>query len=506
MGFRSVECLGLFYNERVRAPILDSEFGSPDGFYDPHFGLRGRRPAAPLGVAGSGERAVGLTLIRKSAGRPPRRNPKVALVLAGGAVSGGAFKVGGLKALNDYLVGRDVTGLDTYVGLSAGAMLAVPLAGGIGPDEMIRVLEGTSERFEQLRPLDFYNPNWREFWERPARFGLDLASYLPGVSLELLRQLPDLPHSVGGPARDLIREPSWTGVERFVMALMEYTTPNRELPSPINHLPTGFFDNSSLERWMRRGLERSGLPNDFREFERCRDVHLYLSACDLDTADRVVFGADENHSITIAQAIQASTALPIFYRPARLKGVDYVDGGVRNTANIDVAIEKGADLIICYNPFRPFLNETDEAAAHHLFADDRYLSDRGLKLVLNQVFRTLLHSRLKLALQRYLADDRFHGDIVLIEPREHDRQFFDLNPIAFWRRSEAVQHGFESVRDTIERNFDQLSEVLGAYGLEMSREAAGSRARDIREERGWSPVQAQETTEREAANLRLVRS
>ena len=52
----------------------------------------------------------------------------------------------------------------------------------------------------------------------------------------------------------------------------------------------------------------------------------------------------------------------------------------------------------------------------------------------------------------------------------------------------------------------RVAEVLGAYGLEMSREAAGSRARDIREERGWSPVQAQETTEREAANLRLVRS
>ena len=96
MSFRSVERVGLFYTQSVRAPILDSEFESPDGFCDSRFGLRGPGPAAPLGVTGSGERAVGLTLIRKSAGRPPRRNPKVALVLAGGAVSGGAFKVGGL--------------------------------------------------------------------------------------------------------------------------------------------------------------------------------------------------------------------------------------------------------------------------------------------------------------------------------------------------------------------------------------------------------------------------
>lgn len=429
---------------------------------------------------------MGLTLIRKSIGQPPKRNPKVALVLAGGAVSGGAFKVGGLKALNDYLVGRDVTQLDTYVGLSAGAMLAAPLAGGIGPDEMIRVLEGTSERFEQLRPIDFYNPNWREFVSRPAKLSYDLLSYLPGISSDFLRGLPGLPDAVGISARRFAKDRSYTNLETFVMSIIDHTSPSRELPALTNHFPSGFFDNASLERWMRRGLERTGLPNDFRAFQRKRNVRLYLSACDLDTAERVIFGADENSEVTIAQAIQASTALPIFYRPARLNGIDYVDGGVRNTANIDVAIEKGADLIICYNPFRPFLNRTDEESVDpKSFADGRYLSDRGMKLVVNQVFRTLLHSRLKLGLQRYLADDRFRGDIVLIEPREHDRQFFAVNPMAFWKRGEAVRHGFESVHGTIERNFDQLGEVFGQYGLELSRESAARRAEEIREERGW---------------------
>jgi len=39
---------------------------------------------------------VGLTLIQRSSGTRPPKNPKIALVLAGGAVSGGAFKVCGL--------------------------------------------------------------------------------------------------------------------------------------------------------------------------------------------------------------------------------------------------------------------------------------------------------------------------------------------------------------------------------------------------------------------------
>ena len=181
-----------------------------------------------------------------------------------------------------------------------------------------------------------------------------------------------------------------------------------------------------------------------------------------------------------------------------------MDGGVRNTANIDVAIEKGADLIVCYNPFRPFFNDvtdSDEEGSRY-FASGRFLSDRGLKVVLNQVMRTLLHSRLKLAMQRYLNDDRFQGDIVLLEPREREAEFFALNPLAFWKRAKAVEHGFMSVRQTVEQNFETLREVFAHYGLEMSREAALAKAEQAHAERGWSPAVESE----DAPGLRLVGS
>jgi len=446
---------------------------------------------------------VGLTLIRKS-GSARKENPKIAVVLAGGAVSGGAFKVGGLKALDDFLVGRRITDFDIYVGLSAGSLLAASLASGITPDEMIRVLDGTSKRFNQLRPVDFYKPNLREFASRPAKFLYDLSTYLPSVGWDFARGLPGLPEAVGSSFRLFLQEPSYTHFEALSMRLLEHISPKRELPALTNHVPSGFFDNASLERWLRRSLERIGLPNDFRAFERKRRRRLYIAACDLDTAERAIFGADENCEVTISQAVQASTALPLFYKPARINGVDYVDGGVRRTANIDVAIEKGAELIICYNPFRPFLNRIDaDAGDPSYFADGRYLSDRGLKVVLNQVFRTLLHSRLKLGIQRYLTDDRFQGDIVLLEPRERDANFFALNPLAFWKRSKAVEHGFESVRTTIEQNFDQLRDVLASYGLKMDRAVARRRAERARAEQGWKG-QAQTERPEEPNVLRLV--
>ncbi len=448
---------------------------------------------------------MGLTLIRKSDGARRRREPRVALVLAGGAVSGGAFKVGGLKALNDFLVGRKITDFDMYVGLSAGSMLAVSLAGGVTPDEMVAVLEGSSARMRQLGPLDFYNPNWREFAGRPAKFTYDLLSYLPGVSADLARGLPGLPRALRRPLRRFLKEPSYTNFESVAFRLIEHVSPKRELPAFTNHIPSGLFDNRGLERWLRENLSSLRMPNDFRAFERKVGKRLYVTACDLDTAERAIFGPDENAEVTISQAVQASTALPLFYRPARINGIDYVDGGVRHTANIDIAIEKGADLIICYNPFRPFMNRIDaEEPEATYFADGRYLADRGMKMVINQVFRTLLHSRLKLGIQRYLADDRFQGDIVLLEPREFDAEFFSVNPLAFWKRAEAIEHGFQSVRMTIEQNFDQLRDVLGRYGLEMDREAARRKAARARAARGWRDEEAAAEESSTAPPLRLV--
>jgi hypothetical protein len=124
---------------------------------------------------------MGLTIVHKSDLTTRKKNPRVALVLAGGAVTGGAYKLGGLKALDDFLVNRKTTDFDIYVGLSAGAFLAAPLAGGVTPPEMLRSLDGTSEDFTYLSPLDFYNPNLAEFAQKPLEFLVDLLTYVPSA-------------------------------------------------------------------------------------------------------------------------------------------------------------------------------------------------------------------------------------------------------------------------------------------------------------------------------------
>ncbi len=80
--------------------------------------------------------------------------------------------------------------------------------------------------------------------------------------------------------------------------------------------------------YVRKNIERNGLTNDFREIQKISGKGIYISAMRLDDGKRVIFGPDEDNSMTLSEAIQASTRGSGFYKPARIGGVDYVDGGV----------------------------------------------------------------------------------------------------------------------------------------------------------------------------------
>lgn len=416
---------------------------------------------------------MGIRIVQKSDLSKKKHHSKTALVLAGGAVSGGAFKAGGLKAFNDFLVNRKVTDFDIYVGTSAGGFLAAPLAGGIPPEEILKSLDGSSEHFSQLSPLEIYMPNWREIVEKPLQYLFNRFAYFPNILLDFFQALPNIGDSLKKGVARFLHEPNYTNYEKMVRPLAKALYSGRSAPSILSAVPTGFFDNKPLERFLRENMKRNHLSNHFKVLKRMRGKDLYISAMALDSSERAIFGWDEKNDVTISEAVQASTALPGFYKPVRIKGLDYIDGGVLKTANIDLAIEKGAELVICYNPFRPLKNIVN---VEYLREKNRYvtkdprISDNGVFGVFNQVFRAIYHSRLQDGMKRYEQDKSFKGDIILIEPKEDDTTFFQMNPFAFWTRASAAKSGFESVRMSILQHFDEIKAILGSYGIEMSRE------------------------------------
>ncbi len=449
---------------------------------------------------------MGITIVQKSDPKARKRRPKIALVLAGGAITGGAFKLGGLKALDDFLLSRKTTEFDSYVGLSVGSVLAAPLAAGISPAEMIKSLEGQSEAIDRFRARDLYGFDLGLLVGRPLAYLLAVATFLPGSLLDVLSHTPALGRELGRALASALRRPTPETLARLLAPLAEALWKHRDFPTFVDHLPSGLFDNATIERYIRRNLRRAGLPNDFRALYRRTGRELYIGAMNLDTAERVVFGHDEDASLSISEAVQASTALPGFYKPARIKGADYVDGGVRRTANIDVAVEHGADLIICYNPFRPFVNRVGrrlDRASGEYRAEGPLLADAGVLTVMNQVFRTLLHSRLEHGLREYRDDPNFHGDIVVIEPSESDVHFFQLNALSYWERLRAAQLGYVSVTESIERQYDEVKAVLERYGLTISRRAVRENIGRMRED-GGSDAGAALTREGPRRRLRVA--
>jgi len=75
----------------------------------------------------------------KPAQKPTRSNQRFGLALAGGGPLGGFYELGALCAIQDSIKPLDMTELDVYVGVSAGAFIAAGLAGGIDLRQMAKI-------------------------------------------------------------------------------------------------------------------------------------------------------------------------------------------------------------------------------------------------------------------------------------------------------------------------------------------------------------------------------
>ena len=234
------------------------------------------------------------------------------------------------------------------------------------------------------------------------------------------------------------------------------------------------------------------MPNDFREFARKRGRQLYVTACDLDTAERVIFGADERSEVTISQAVQASTALPIFYKPGahqrrRLRRRRHAQHRQHRRRDRE---GRGPRHLLQPVPAVPEPRSIRRAQARYFAVRSLSLRPRheddhqpGVPDAAALAART--------ALRAISTDERFRGDIVLLEPREQDADYFAINPLAFWKRADAMQQGFESVRSHDRAELRALATCSRATGCRSTgaRAAAprGPGARQPRLARGATP-------------------
>jgi hypothetical protein len=232
--------------------------------------------------------------------------------------------------------------------------------------------------------------------------------------------------------------------------------------SLLEILPAGFYDSLGLDRYVQHVIREAGMSNRFDEIER----DLSIIATDLDSGDRVLF--DRNTpEVPISLAVAASSAVPIVYRPVRLQGRDYVDGGLRGNASLDVAIEKGANLVVCLNPMVPFDNSLHKSFPE-AEVDTSYLADKGFNFIANQVTRIMTHSTIGYHIKQ-LRRSHPEVDIILIEPQPDDYKMFFYNPMRYSARLSIAQHGFESVTYGMAAEYERYKETLSRHGIEITR-------------------------------------
>ena len=256
-------------------------------------------------------------MLQLDAGRPARsaRNrARIGLAVAGGGPIGGMWELGALHALADSIDGLDLNDLHVYVGVSSGSFLAAGLANGLDTAEMAHIFLTGDSHEAVFHPESFARPALFEYMRR--------ASGLPRMMLDWMG--------------DLVSNPLNARLSDVVLRFGSL-------------LPTGLFDNESVEAFLREVFTGPGRSNDFRELQH----KLFLIAVELDSGNAVSLGSPGLDDVPISRAVEASAALPGLYPPVKIGERWYVDGALARTLHASAALDQGATLVIAVNPLVP---------------------------------------------------------------------------------------------------------------------------------------------------------
>jgi NTE family protein len=358
-----------------------------------------------------------------------RARSKTALVLGGGGFTGGVYEIGALRALDLLSVNRTVNEFDVYVGTSAGSFVAAAVANGVTPEEMMRVIvQQVPTAFPDARVSALLRPNYREF-----------------LAKGLL-----VPFRVAQLVRSLVRDLGQVSAVDIAVGLAEV-------------LPSGLYSEKGIEDYVRRILSDPDRTDDFRLLQN----ELYLAATDLDTCERIVFGAQDWDDVPISKAVAASSALPMIYKPVRIKDREMVDGGIVSTTNLDIAVEAGAKFIVVVNPLVPYVNDFQKRIPTISGSRARRVSDMGFPQIGYQAFKLLAYQRLHELARRW--EERYPGvDVILVEPEPNDELMFQTSVMNYTSRVDIARHGFQSVTLKLANDYPRFKRICARHGIEIS--------------------------------------
>ncbi len=332
---------------------------------------------------------------------------RIGLVLAAGGSVGIAYHGGVLAALEEA-TGWDPRTADIMVGTSAGSVTSAMLRVGIPAGDLASLSEGRPLSPEGLRLGTLGRPR------RPRPNRVDALSFRPVADpVAVLRGLTR-PWSVSPKAVALAALPAG-GI------------PTEAISEGIDAVYQG--------RWAERPL--------------------WLCSYDLRAGRRVVFGQPGAPEATVGQAVAASCAIPMYFRPVTIQGRRYVDGGVHSMVNLDLLAGAGLDLAVVVSPMSQAVPLGSMTAS------------------------TLMRQPLRARLRAEVAALKRTGvPVVAIQPGRSVTAVMGTNPMDAARREVVSRAAREGVRRWLR---DGLEGRHLARALQQAATAGGSGAAGVRQ-------------------------
>lgn len=331
-----------------------------------------------------------------------RTAQKVGLCLGGGGIAGAVYAVGCLAALENRFERFRANDADLYVGTSSGAALATALAGGISVERLYRAFLDPADVFFRLQRRSLLGIDYSEL-KRAGRF-----------SFMALRKA--LSSAIANPTEiDL-----WRELERF-----------------MDCLPAGVFTLDRFERFFAEFMLRREIPERFDRLPK----RLLLTARDLDSGDRAVFGAGDLSDVNVSRAVAACCATPPFFSPVRIGGRDCVDGGPCDPAPVDLAEPFNCSLVVVIHPTVPAPASDQEATVPTGHGPRWNMRDKGIWGVYNQWLRLRSSSSTRPVVERF-RQLHPHTEVLLLEPPAEAAAAFLRSPMNYAARRFIIDEAY----------------------------------------------------------------
>jgi NTE family protein len=359
--------------------------------------------------------------------------PRIGLVLGAGGVIGHAFHAGVLDGLCDA-TGWDPRDAEVIVGTSAGSVVGALLRAGFSARDLAARSTG-----------DPVSPEGARLAGR-AGMGDGRARFPTGPTRR--RGLPRMA-SPSLLMRAALR-PFWMNRPGVMLA---------------GALPAGAVP-TELVAAAFRPLFGSDWP----------EQNLWLTAVRLRDGNRVVFGRPGAPPASVADAIAASCAIPSFFEPVTIGGVEFVDGGAHSPTNADVLVDYGS-LSQAPAPATP-VGKAAGSADHHL---DLVVVSSPMSVAGNRL-RPSLDLPARRLCRFYLGQEaariRRRGVPVLaFQPTGDDLNLMGMNAMDPGRRGPVTKQARASTLKKLER--DDVQSVLSLLHSGTSTSASGRPPREI---------------------------